>query len=150
MLAACAGFLIGVLWMDLMFDVQSLGHPGAAAEPALASIAAYYRRVTTDAWPMGALVGAVMTIAVGGALWQALRAPGWRSLAALLLVAAPVALAWGRVVPNAVRLGARGDSLVVQAELTRTIARDHLVCLAAMTAFLALQLLPTRRPARWY
>jgi hypothetical protein len=145
LLAACAGFLIGVLWMDLMFDVQTLGRAEVVAEPTLASIAAYYRRVTTDAWPMGALIGAVMMVAVGGALWQALRAPGWRSVAALLLVTLPVALAWGRVVPDAVRLGARGDSLDVQAELARTITRDHLVCLAAMAAFLALQLLPTRR-----
>lgn len=49
-LAVCGGFLLAVLWMDLMFDVQVLRHrdePGELSEAVLASIAGYYRRVTT-------------------------------------------------------------------------------------------------------
>jgi len=144
-LAACAGFLLGVLWMDLMFDAQALGLPGHVPEPALASIAAYYRRVTTEAWPMGALIGTVMAVAVVGALWQALRAPRLSSVAALLLITLPTALALGRVFPNAVRLGARGDTVAMQAALARGIGRDHLACLAAVLAFLALQVVSPRR-----
>jgi hypothetical protein len=143
-LAACAGFLLGVLWMDLMFDVQALRAHEEVPEPVLASIAAYYHRVTTDAWPMGALIGAVMGVAVIGALWQVLHAPGQRSVVALLLVAVPVALAFARVFPNAVRLGTRADPLATQAELARVIGHDHLACLATMLAFLALQLYPRR------
>ena len=54
LLAACGGFLLAVLWMDLMFDVQVLRHRRDAQlpEPVLASIAAYYGRVTTRARPM--------------------------------------------------------------------------------------------------
>ena len=60
-MTAGAGFLLAVLWFDLMFDVQMAGHterglPGGA----LASIAAYYRRVTTAARPMNRLIAAVM------------------------------------------------------------------------------------------
>jgi hypothetical protein len=144
-LAACAGFLLGVLWMDLMFDVQALVGGAAVPEPALASIAGYYRRVTTDAWPMGALIAGVMAVAVVGALVEAVRMPGMRSGAGLLLIAAPVWLALGRVVPNAVRLGGRGDPADSQARLAQAIARDHLVCLVAVAAFLVLQL-ASRRP----
>ena len=43
--AAGAGFLLAVLWFDLMFDVQVRG--AAPAPGAVESIAAYYRRVTT-------------------------------------------------------------------------------------------------------
>jgi hypothetical protein len=145
LLAACAGFLIGVLWMDLMFDVQALRAAAETPEPVLASIAAYYRRVTTDAWPMGPVIASVMVVAVLGALWETVRSPGVRTVAALLLVVLPVALALGRVVPDAVRLGTRADPVATQAALARTIGRDHLVCLAAMLAFLALQLAPRRR-----
>ena len=144
-LAACAGFLLGVLWMDLMFDAQALGLPGHVPEPVLASIAAYYRRVTTEAWPMGALIGTVMGVAVLGALWQALRVPRVSSVAALVLIAFPTALALGRVFPNAVRLGARSDTVATQAALARAIGRDHLACLAAVLVFLALQIVPPRR-----
>ena len=141
-LAACGGFLLGVLWMDLMFDVQVLHHAASVdlPEPIVVSIATYYRRVTTDARPMSALIGTVMAVAVGGALWQLIRAPGLRTLLGVLLIAAPVALAFGRVLPDAVRLGQRGDSLAVQGELARSICRGHLLCLASVVGFLVIQL----------
>ena len=72
--AAGAGFLLAVLWFDLMFDIQVVWRreagEGARAAPAarggllpeavLRSIAAYYARVTTAARPMNRLVAAVM------------------------------------------------------------------------------------------
>jgi hypothetical protein len=58
---AGAGFLLAVLWFDLMFDVQVLRpRRGDLPEPVLASIADYYRRVTTEARPMNRLVAATM------------------------------------------------------------------------------------------
>src|SRR5439155_563297 len=68
-----AGFLLAVLWFDLMFDVQVLGGGPVGeplAEPVLASIAAYYRHVTTSARPMSYLVGLVMLVTMGGTLIQ--------------------------------------------------------------------------------
>jgi len=144
LLAACAGFLVGVLWMDLMFDVQVFGAPVEVPEAALASIAAYYRRVTTDAWPMGPVIACVMVVAVLAAAWQALRAPGLRTAAVLLLVVLPVALALGRVVPDAVRLGTRADPVAAQAALARSIGRGHVICIASMLAVVVLQLVPRR------
>ena len=48
--APAAGFLLAVLWFDLMFDVQVSATPaGELPEQVLASIAGYYRRVTTTA-----------------------------------------------------------------------------------------------------
>jgi hypothetical protein len=137
---AGAGVLLGVLWMDLMFDVQALGHAGDLPEPVLASIAAYYRRVTTDAWPMGALIGATMAVAAGSAAWQLAGQPSWAHAAILLLVCAPIGLAGRRVFPHAVRLGARADAPAEQSRMARTICHDHLACLAMILAVLALQL----------
>jgi hypothetical protein len=95
---AGAGFLLAVLWMDLMFDVQVLRHRSGAPElpeRVLASIAGYYRRVTTDASPMGRAIGIVMLSTFGALLGELLRGdrPAWLSLASLALAAAPVALA---------------------------------------------------------
>ena len=139
-LAACGGFLLAVLWMDLMFDVQVRGNSGDLPEPVLASIAGYYRRVTTDAWPMGAAIASAMALAVGSAAWQLVRRPSWTHAAVLLLVCLPVALAGRRVVPNAARLGQRIDSLAEQSRLARAVCRDHLACLAMVLAVVALQL----------
>jgi hypothetical protein len=63
--SAGAGFLLAVLWFDLMFDVQVLRHPaGDLPETVLASIAGYYRRVTTDATPMNRLVAVAMVATI--------------------------------------------------------------------------------------
>ncbi len=140
---ACGGFLLAVLWFDLMFDVQVLSHrEGDLPEPVLASIAAYYRRVTTDARPMSWAVSLVMVVGVVGVVrqWLSGSVPAWASLGSLVLAGVPIALALLRVVPNAMRLGGRGDPIAVQTALARGICRDHLFCLAAIAGFLVLQL----------
>ena len=140
---ACAGFLAAVLWMDLMFDVQVLRHGSLELpEAVLASIAAYYRRVTTDASPLGYLIGVVMAVTVVSVSAQAIRAPGppWRRLVPVVLLVGPILLAAARVFPNAVRLGARLGSPAGQSALARAICRDHLVCLVCVGGFLAIQL----------
>jgi len=143
----CAGaaFLFAVLWMDLMFDVTVLATPDAAAalpEAALASIAGYYRRVTTDAAPMGHLIALVMVATFVATLLQARRAGGpiWLRVLPPLLVFMPTSLALTRVVPNAVRLGARSVSDVEQSALARTILVEHLFCLACIALLLLLEL----------
>jgi hypothetical protein len=74
---AGAGFLLAVLWFDLMFDVQALFHRGRELpEDTLASIAGYYRRVTTTARPMNRLVAAVMLATVGAIVVQIVRGIG--------------------------------------------------------------------------
>ena len=141
-LIACGAFLSAVLWMDLMFDVQVLRHRAAAELPetVLASIAAYYRRVTTDAWPMGRVIGVVMLIAAVSLIVQFVRAPSWVAAVSLVLAGGPLVLV-PRIVRSAVRLGTRADSIGQQSVLARAICRDHLVCLGGTTLFVALQLL---------
>jgi hypothetical protein len=140
---AGAGFLLAVLWFDLMFDAQVLRHgAGAVPDAALASISAYYRRVTTSARPMNLLVGAVMAATLAAIVAQiaADDAPGWAGWASLALAASAIALAATHTFPTAVRLGAGTDPLDRQARLARSIGRDHLVCLAAMVSVLTIQL----------
>jgi hypothetical protein len=150
LLAACGGFLLAVLWMDLLFDVQVLHmRPGAPAghEQPIASIAAYYRRVTTEAFPLNRLIAAVMLLTLGGSAYRAVVGPPPRALAvlALLLATGGIGLALVRVVANAVRLGTRADTLPIQARLARTILRDHVCCFVLMLAFTAIQVWTSRR-----
>ena len=142
-MAGGAGFLLAVLWFDLMFDVQVLGHhEEVLPEPVLSSIAAYYRRVTTMARPMNRLVAAAM-LATGAAVIAELFAgaePRWAVWVSLALVVAPVGLAGGRTVPAAVRLGGRADPPVLQSAAARSIQRDHAFCFVAIAGLLAVQL----------
>jgi hypothetical protein len=143
-ITAALGFLIAVLWFDLMFDVQVIPHRRAAHVPddVVASIAAYYRRVTTEASPMGKLISLVMAMLVGLLVWQAARGgtAGWVSAASLVGSATAIVLALTRAVPHAVRLGQRTDTPAAQSDLARGILRDHLVFLALMVGVFVIQL----------
>jgi hypothetical protein len=139
-----AGFLLAVLWFDLMFDLQVRGHPERELpEGVLVSISGYYRRVTTAARPMNLLVGAVMAATIVAVTVQIADGDtadwvGWTSLG---LAGTAILLAMLHTVPSAVRLGARTDPADVQSRLARSIYRDHVLCLAAITSVLAIQLL---------
>jgi hypothetical protein len=142
---AGAGFLLAVLWFDLIFDVQMLRRstgeaPDEAA--ALASISGYYRRATTEARPMNRLVAAVMLATLVAIVAELARdaVPAWVGWLSLALALAPISLAARRTVPNAVRLGSRVDPLEQQADMARSVGRDHLFCLAAIAALLVVQL----------
>jgi hypothetical protein len=140
---AGAGFLLAVLWFDLMFDSEVLRHRGRdVPEAALVSVSAYYRRVTTTARPMNLLVGAVMagTLAAIVAQIAGEDAPNWAAWASLALAGSAIALAAVHTFPAAVRLGAGNDSTEARTGLARSIGRDHLVCLAAIAAVLFIQL----------
>jgi hypothetical protein len=141
---AGAGFLLAVLWFDLMFDVQVLGQSGhELPEERLSSIAAYYARVTTAARPMnrlivvamlGTLAAIVVEVVKGGGVPSAVA---WVSLA---LAAAPIGLVGARTVPNAVHLGTRADMPQQQSALARSIFHEHVFCFASIAALIALQL----------
>jgi ER membrane protein SH3 len=140
--AAGAGFLIAVLWFDLMFDVQARGRGPVASEAALASISAYYRRVTTEASPMGRLISLVMLVTVAAIVIEIVRCEGprWASGASLAAALVGMGLALFRTVRNAIRLGAASDPPEVRTTLARRILADHLISLAAMTTVLGLQI----------
>jgi hypothetical protein len=141
--AAGAGFLLAVLWFDLMFDVQVLGHrERELPDDVLASISGYYRRVTTGARPMNRLVAVAMvaTIAAIGVQIAGGDGPRWAGWASLALAGSATLLAAAHTVPSAVRLGTRADAVDVQSRLARSICRDHLLCLAAIASLLTIQL----------
>jgi hypothetical protein len=140
--AAGAAFLIAVLWFDLMFDVQARRGGETLPDDVLASIRAYYRRVTSQARPMGALVSLVMMLTVVAIIAEIVTGvtPRWLAWVSLVLAGSAIGLALARTVLNARRLGAGQDAASVQTALARGLLGDHLYCLAAMAVVLALQL----------
>jgi len=144
--AAGAGFLLAVLWFDLMFDVQALrSREGELPEAVLSSIASYYRRVTTTARPMDRLIVLFMLVTLVAIVAEMVRGDvsAWVGWVSLILAAAPIALAATRILPRAVRLGAREDTVARQSALARSVGRAHLLCLVSIAALLVLQVAAT-------
>ncbi len=140
---AGAGFLLAVLWFDLMFDVQVIAHRDRELpEETLASIAAYYARVTTATRPMNRLIALVMLATLAAIVVEIVGGDGqpWVPWASLALAASPIALAGAHTVPGAVRLGSRRDPAAEQSALARTIWREHVLCALAIAGVLVVQL----------
>jgi hypothetical protein len=142
--SAAAGFLLAVLWFDLMFDRQAAGRREAAELPeeTLASIAAYYQRVLTGAAPMSVLVALVMAISLAAHVAELAgdEIPTATAATSLALLAPAIAIAALRTVPAARRLGARTDDAATQSALARSILRDHVLCFVLVAAVMAIQL----------
>jgi hypothetical protein len=142
--AAGTGFLLAVLWFDLMFDVQTRKHTGdPLPSDVLTSISAYYGRVTTDAYPMNRLVALVMLLtlaAIGAEIVQG-ENPWWIGWGSLALAGSGFVPTMMRTVPNARRLGSAKDSAEEQSRLARAVCRDHMFSFARMSGVLMLQLM---------
>ena len=144
LLFACSGFLLAVLWMDLIFDTQVRGRRGGEPpESALSSIAGYYRRATTTSRPMSRLIAIVMLILLGALVFRGISGqdPVWLIAASAALAGTPILLALVRTVPNAVRLGDGSNDPPDRWRLARSVLRDHILCFVCMSAFLVLRLL---------
>jgi hypothetical protein len=141
--AAGAAFLLAVLWFDLMFDVQVRRHAGdPLPADVLASISAYYRRVTTEAYPMNRLVAAVMVLTLAAIVAEIVEGenPWWIDWGSLAIAASGFVPTLTRTVPNARRLGSAKDTPEVQSSLARAIWRAHRFSFARMVVVLCLQL----------
>src|SRR5437868_6184794 len=103
---AGAGFLLGILCMDLLFDLQVLRDANTAS--AVQTISQYYRHCTLAAYPFNRLIALVMLLVVFGTVSELWKARTWPNLIALCLCLPPVLMA-GRIVPQAQQLGAGKD-----------------------------------------
>jgi hypothetical protein len=140
LITAGGGFLLAVLWFDLMFDVQVLRSPADEAA-AIESIAAYYRRVTTAARPMNRFVALAMLVTLGALVAEVVGddVSNTIAVASLILAAVPIGLAGTRTVPRAIRLGQQQDAPEWQSRAARVILREHLTCLAFVVVLLVVQ-----------
>lgn len=142
--AAGAGFLLAVLWFDLMFDVQTRKPAVGVLRPeVLASISGYYRRVTTEAYPMNRLIALVMLLTLAAICTEIVQGQTqwWIGWGSLLLAGGGFVPTMMRTVPNARKLGSAQDSAEEQSRLARAVCRDHMFSFARMICVLILQLI---------
>lgn len=147
----CGGFLLAVLWFDLMHDVvvypYLLGEEPVSAD-ALMTIETYYQRVVIDSSPMNLLVGFVMVLGIVTNIIRLVKSqePTWLRLTCLALFLPPTGWALLSIVPMAAQLASAGSDSVTQASLAIRIFYAHVICLGLISAFVSLQLTSWQRP----
>lgn len=142
---ACGAFLIAVLVCDLTFDLAVFRAPSgdpAALDRALGTMTQYYGRITAHGSLFAKSVALVMAGLFANLGCEVILAPPAYGLARFALenslAVGSMAVAVLRTFPRARRLG-EGD-LAVRVELARSIARDHLLVLPVMLAYVSIQL----------
>jgi hypothetical protein len=140
-LFACIGYLIAVLWIDLIFDTMVLPYHNSKEplpEEVLATMAAFFKRITLKP----RLIYVVMISMWAIIILQIVQSsvPAWIAWASLVLTTVPTGYATARVMPAARRLGTRADSLEKQSELARSLFSMHALSFTLMTILFILQL----------
>jgi hypothetical protein len=142
LLFLCIGFMIAVLYIDLVFDASALSYRDSS-EPlsaaVLGPIATYYRYITRNPY----LLMLVMLTALGCILAQIVYglAPRWAAYASLSVMAANMLVAVSKVIPTAKRLAGGKDEVGLQSHMVHSMLPYHLALLAAVLLLAIVQLL---------
>jgi hypothetical protein len=140
-LFACIGYLIAVLWIDLIFDSLVLPHKNTnepLPEEVLATMASFFKRLTLKPRLIFVVMITMLTIVILQIVQGTV--PAWVAWGSLILVTVPTGYATARVMPAARRLGSRVDGPEKQSELARSLFAMHAFSLSLMTLLMLIQL----------
>lgn len=140
----CIGFMLAVLYMDLVFDLSALPHrhvKGPLPNDILDPIAMYYRYITRNPYLL-MFVMLTTTVCIVAEIYYR-QVPRWAGYTSLALIAIAQAGGVLKVIPTAQRLGAGKDTVEEQTRMVRSIFPAHLVLLVCILLLAAVQLVST-------
>jgi len=139
-LFVCIGFMMAVLYIDLMFDVSAAPYRKTHAvlpKDVLDPITHYYGRITQNPYVLmfimlTAAVSIVAQIVYG-------LAPRWASYSSLVVMGASMMTGTLKVIPTAQRLGSAKDSAEEQTRMAHSMLVPHAVLLVNILLLAAIQ-----------
>lgn len=139
-LFACFGFMLAVLYIDLVFDLSALPHRKSGKPlPAdvLSPIETYYLYVTRNPYLLGFVMLTALACLVAQLVYGLVpRGTAWASLALMALAMSAATL---KVIPTAQRLAAGKDDLDRRTRMVHSILPYHLLLLACIVTLAGLQ-----------
>ncbi len=139
-LSLCIGFMLAVLYIDLMFDLMALPHrrtAGVLPAHVLDSIAHYYGRITQNPYVLMFVMLTATCCLIAEIVYD--LAPRWAAYSSLFLMAVSAVVAAGKVIPMAQRLSAGKDSAEERTRMIHAMLPFHLVLLVDIVALSAIQ-----------
>jgi len=137
----CIGFMIAVLYLDLVFDVSALPYrhaKGPLPDHIVEPIATYYRYVTRNPYLL-MFVMAIATISIIAELVYGL-APAWKGYVSLVLMGLAMVVGVARVIPTAERLAKGTVEAEQRARMVHSMFPSHIFLLITILLLAAVQL----------
>ncbi|HUL99084.1 MAG TPA: hypothetical protein VLU24_06645 [Mycobacterium sp.] len=129
----CIGFMLAVLYIDLMFDVTAVPYrrtkeplPGEVVEP----IASYYRRITQNPYVLMFVMLTATVCIVAEIVYDLV--PRWAGYVSLALMGAAMLAGAGKVIPAAQRLASGKDADDKRTRLVHSMLPGHVVLLISI------------------
>lgn len=142
----CIGFILGILYIDLMFDVMAVPHRRSGTtlpKEVLDPITHYYRRVTRNPYVL-MFVMLTTTICLVLQIVYGL-APRWAAYTSLAAMGLAMVAGGVKVIPSARRLASGRDPAEVQTRLVHGVFTAHVLLLACILVLAAIQLVAAGR-----
>lgn len=137
----CLGFMMAVLYIDLMFDVSAAPYrhtKAALPREVLDPITHYYGRITQNPYVL-MFVMLTTTVCIVAQIVFGL-APRWVGYSSLFLMGLSMAAGTLKVIPTAQRLGAGKEPEEVRTGLVHGMLPFHLMLLTNVILLAAIQL----------
>jgi hypothetical protein len=138
----CIGFMLAILYIDLMFDVLSVPYRRSGAmlpKEVLDPVTHYYGRVTQNPYVL-MFVMLTTTICVVLQIVYGL-APRWAAYSSLVAIALAMAAGAGKVIPSARRLASGEVPPEEQTRLVHGVFTAHVLLFVCILVLGVLQLL---------
>ena len=146
-LFVCIGFMLAVLYIDLMFDVSAAPyrHTGTTIpKEVLDPITNYYGRITQNPYVL-MFVMLTTTLCIVTEIVYGL-APRWVGYSSLILMGMSLVAGTLKVIPTARRLGANKDSDDVRTRMAHSLLPFHVFLLFDILILAAIQLFAADAP----
>ncbi len=134
----CIGFMLAVLYIDLMFDVMAVPHRRTGKtlpKEVLDPITRYYGRITQNPYVLMFVMLTTTICLVMEIVYD--LAPRWAAYSSLVLMGLAVVAGTAKVIPTAQRLASGKDPEDRQTGLIHSMFPSHvflLICILLLTA----------------
>jgi hypothetical protein len=136
----CIGFMIAVLYMDLVFDNSAVPHrrdkeplPAEILKP----IETYYRYITRNPYLLMFVMMTTLVCIVAQIVYEVV--PRWAGYSSLFLIALAITTGTIKVIPTAQRLATGKDSVERQTRMVHSMFPSHVLLLISILLLAAVQ-----------
>ena len=136
----CIGFMLAVVYIDLMFDVTALPYrhtKAALPKEVLDPITHYYGRITQNPYLLMFVMVTTTVCLVTQILYD--LAPRWAGYSSLFLMGLAMVTGTVKIIPTAQRLASGKDSEETQTSLVHTMFPAHVIVLICVLLLAAIQ-----------